>query len=73
MSINNKLAELVANEQAREILNEHLPALMNSPWLSQVMGFTLEHARTALPSGYEFSEDLLQIIQSDLSKIGTED
>lgn len=33
------LATLIANKQARELLKEELPDMMNSLWLNQVMGY----------------------------------
>ncbi len=44
-----KMAELIAHPQARSILLREMPVLMSSPWLSQVMGFSLERALKVLP------------------------
>jgi len=44
------LAELLANRSTRAALREHLPELTSSPWLSQVMKFSLRRAVRRIPS-----------------------
>jgi alpha-L-rhamnosidase len=44
-----KVAELIADPATRAILRQHLPALMGSSWLSQVMGYPLERAVRLVP------------------------
>ena len=44
-----KLAVLLADAEARALLRTYLPALMDSPWLSQTMGFPLERAGNVTP------------------------
>jgi len=70
MSRENKVAELIANKQARQILNEQLPELMNSAWLSQVMGFSLEKAAESLPVNFQIPENKLQSIDRELRALG---
>jgi len=45
----SRVAELLASPAARAILFEEMPALMQSPWLSQVMNFSLIRAMECLP------------------------
>ncbi len=66
MKISDKVSELLANRHAREILNRHLPELMHSAWLSQVMGFTLEQAAGIVPEKNRF-EEKLELISADLN------
>ncbi len=40
----------LADRRAREVWQRRVPQLMESPWLSQVMGFPLEAAARALPA-----------------------
>lgn len=48
LSINDKLAKLIANRRTRNLLKKHVPELMDSPWLSQVMGYSLPRAQKVL-------------------------
>ncbi|TVQ05668.1 MAG: alpha-L-rhamnosidase, partial [Balneolaceae bacterium] len=43
-----RLAQLLAEKSTRAILEQHLTELMNSAWLSQVMGFSLDTAMQTL-------------------------
>jgi hypothetical protein len=68
-NIDNKIGELLAVKQSREILYRHLPELTGSPWLSQVMGFTLKQAMFSLPEQFRVSDAVLNRIQEDLKKL----
>ncbi|NBC64549.1 MAG: hypothetical protein GVY07_02645, partial [Bacteroidetes bacterium] len=65
----DSLAKLIANRQSREILNEELPDLMHSPWLSQVMGYNLEYASLALPEGLKIDQSTIKKIQNELNDL----
>jgi len=65
----NTIGELLAVKQSREILYSHLPELTGSPWLSQVMGFTLSQAMQALPAKYRVSDTVLNRIVQELGQI----
>lgn len=69
LSTGTKVGELLAHEQARELLQKYLPELMNSPWLSQVMGFPLERASYSLPGEYRISDKELISIESELREL----
>lgn len=62
----SKIGELLADRQAREILHKQIPGLMNSPWLSQMMGFPLQSAATALPGEIQISPEKVNMIVRDL-------
>lgn len=61
-----RLARLLAEKSTRTILEQNLPELMNSAWLSQVMGFNLETALQALPEKFQISENELNRLKNDL-------
>ncbi len=65
----NTIGELLAVKQSRDILYRHLPVLTTSPWLSQVMGFTLKQARQNLPPRLSYPESVLDEIQQELLKL----
>ncbi len=69
LSSQNKVSELVANEQARAILNDQIPELMDSPWVSQIMGFSLEKAAVSLPEAYQISEETVERIDQALRSL----
>ncbi|MFO8002426.1 MAG: family 78 glycoside hydrolase catalytic domain [Marinilabilia sp.] len=54
---NNILADLLADSTSREILFQEIPELMESAWLSQVMGFTLKRAMASLPEDLRIPDD----------------
>ena len=66
IGINTKLGVLIAHQQSREILEKELPNLMQSPWLSQVMGFSLREAIRSLPERYHISEAKLDALDTAL-------
>lgn len=69
LTIDHKLAELIAEKNTRQILNEELPELMDSPWLSQVMGYPLERAAQSLPAQFSITDEKLQAIDQMLSNL----
>ncbi len=69
LNINSTLAELIANKSTRDILENHIPELMDSPWLSQVVGYKLERATYALPPEHQISQDQLDAITGELQEI----
>ena len=66
---NSKIAELLAVKEKRVVLEKHLPQLMNSPWLSQVMNFSIDTAMQALPERYQLSGAELQELKNELFKM----
>ncbi len=64
----NTIGELLAVAGTREILYRYLPELTGSPWLSQVMGFTLEQAMHALPSRFRISDIDMAELNRDLGQ-----
>jgi alpha-L-rhamnosidase len=66
LSIENTIGQLLGTRRSREILYENMPALMNSPWLSQVMGFNLRQGMQALPAHLRVSDSALEKISLDL-------
>ncbi len=48
-STEDKLAILLADREARSILMDHMPDLLNSPWVSQAMGFPLQQVGDVIP------------------------
>lgn len=58
------VGELLADPDARGTLEEHMPSLLNSPWLSQTMGFSLERVPQIVP--FEVSEEVLQAVRQEL-------
>jgi alpha-L-rhamnosidase len=68
-SKNSTLADLLANDGSRSILMQDMPKLMQSPWLSQVMGFSLETAMETLPQSLKMTAQELDAIDSKLMLI----
>ncbi len=64
----NTIGEMLAHRESREILYRHLPLLTGSPWLSQVMGFTLEQAMPALPPHLRPTETVIKQIVRELDQ-----
>jgi alpha-L-rhamnosidase len=63
----NTIGELLAFKHSRDVLYRHLPELTNSPWLSQVMGFTLNQAMETLPLRYRVEKQVIADILTDLN------
>ena len=68
-SAETKLADLLADAAARAIIEERLPVLYNSPWLSQTMGFPLERASSVIP--VDISEEAVQAVDEVLRNVGS--
>lgn len=68
LTIHSKVGELVADPDARNILFEEMPGMMHSPWLSQVMNFSLERAMEALPAELVISRDALNRLNDRLTR-----
>lgn len=56
-----KIAVLLAYKPSRDILFREAPALMHSPWLSQVMGYSLERAMECLPEELRLSKSAMDL------------
>jgi alpha-L-rhamnosidase len=63
------IGELLAVRETHEILFRNMPGLMNSPWLSQVMGFTLPQAMTALPPHLRVPGATIDRINQELGRL----
>jgi len=68
-SADYKIAELIAHPGARKILMREMPVLMNSPWLSQVMGFSLERALQVVPNAVGVEKQKHDSVNKMLQKI----
>ncbi len=68
-SIKDKLGLLLTNENVRSVLYKEMPKLMDSPWLSQVMGFPLDRANSVLPDRFRVSESKIMQINQELARI----
>lgn len=67
-SAGSVLGVLLADANARSILGEHLPDLMNSLWLSQAMGFPLTRVHEVVPM--EIPAQELRAVDQALRRIG---
>ncbi|MDX1640030.1 MAG: hypothetical protein R3281_18875, partial [Balneolaceae bacterium] len=63
------LAELIADSRSRKILRQHMPELMKSPWLSQVMGYPLERALRSLPPQFDSKSIQLKKVEKELKAL----
>ncbi|HKI43933.1 MAG TPA: hypothetical protein VKA08_01255, partial [Balneolales bacterium] len=68
-SIKDKLGLLLTNWNVRSVLHQEIPELMDSSWLSQVMGFPLERANRGLPDRFRVNESKLMQINQELARI----
>ncbi|HNR97657.1 MAG: hypothetical protein BWY10_01050 [Chloroflexi bacterium ADurb.Bin180] len=66
-SINSKLGDLIANEQAKAVLEKHLPGMSTHPQLAMAKGMTLKMIAAFPQAG--LSPDKLKAIDEDLQKI----
>ncbi|TVQ00373.1 MAG: alpha-L-rhamnosidase [Balneolaceae bacterium] len=66
------LALLLTKKPVRELFSEYFPALAQSPWLSQVMGFPLDVALSSLPAEFEISRSEYQEFMNELEKLLSE-
>ncbi len=67
LSTNSKLSDLIANEQARAVLEKHVPGMTTDPRIDQAMGLSLREIAPYAPD--VFTEQLLNAIESDLAKL----
>ena len=63
------IGELLTAKQTREILYRNMPVLMDSPWLSQVMGFSISQAMVALPGHLRVSGETIDRINRELQQL----
>jgi alpha-L-rhamnosidase len=63
------IGELLTVKESRDIVYRHLPELVSSPWLSQVMGFTLDQAMYTLPDKFRVSEEVLNNIYMEMESL----
>jgi hypothetical protein len=66
-SSQTRLVDLIAHRDARAVLMDELPQLMDATWLSQTMGFPLDRAASVIP--VEISEADLAAIDAALRQI----
>lgn len=66
-SVEDPLGVLLADPDARAVLQEQMPELLSSPWLSQAMGFPLTRTSVVLP--VEISQTTLQAIDQALREM----
>ncbi|HET9918783.1 MAG TPA: glycoside hydrolase family 3 C-terminal domain-containing protein, partial [Ktedonobacteraceae bacterium] len=62
--LDSTISQLVADEEARAILNRHLPGILNSPQLDMAMGLTLEQIASFVPD--ILTSEVIQRIGADL-------
>ena len=67
LGLDSTLQLLLANEEARAILNKHLPGILDAPQLSMALGFTLEQVAGFAPD--VFTEEVMQSIAEDLAQL----
>ncbi|MBC7248812.1 MAG: glycoside hydrolase family 3 C-terminal domain-containing protein [Anaerolineae bacterium] len=67
LGLDSTLQLLLANEEARAILNKHLPGLLDAPQLSMALGFTLEQVASFAPD--VFTPEVMQAIAEDLAQL----
>jgi beta-glucosidase len=67
LGLDSTLQLLLANEEARAILSQHLPGLLDAPQLSMAMGFTLEQVAGFAPA--VFTAEVMQAIADDLAQL----
>ena len=65
----DKIGRLLADRDARRVLEQRIPHLMESAWLSQVMGFPLEVAVGTLPAELQIQETDLREIHRELEAL----
>lgn len=67
LGLDSTLQLLLANEEARAILNKHLPGILDAPQLSMALGFTLEQVAGFAPD--VFTPEVMQAIAEDLARL----
>ncbi len=66
LHLDNTIGELISFSNSRNILYHYIPELMDSPWLSQVMGFTLRQAMQSLPVQFRVADQVIDKIGAEL-------
>jgi beta-glucosidase len=67
LGLDSTLQLLLANEEARAILSQHLPGLLDAPQLSMAMGFALEQVAGLAPG--VFTAEVMQGIAEELAQL----
>ncbi|MFB6249286.1 MAG: family 78 glycoside hydrolase catalytic domain [Salinibacter sp.] len=62
------VGELLAHPETRNVLQETMPEVVTSPWLSQAMGFSLGRLPRIVP--VEVSDEALQSVRRRLQQLG---
>ena len=68
LDLDSMLSQLVANDEARAILNAHLPGMLDTPEASMAMGLTLSQIAVFVPD--ILTSEVLRRIGSDLEQLG---
>jgi len=67
LTINSKIADLLANEEAKAIIDRHIPGLTDEPKIAQAAAMTLEFIMPM--TGGLITPEALKAIGEDLSKL----
>jgi hypothetical protein len=67
ITINSKIADLLANEEAKAIIDKHIPGLIDEPRIAQAAAMTLEFIMPM--TGGLITSEALKAIEEDLSKL----
>jgi len=68
-TLHSPLQQLLADGEARAVLERHLPGLMDSPQLRMAMGFSLEQIAQFAPEA--FTEEVMRAIAEDLARLSS--
>ena len=68
LSTDNTLRTLLASEEAKAVLEKHIPEVLSHPEVGQAMDMTLPEIAQYAPD--ELSKDVLEAINTDLQQIG---
>lgn len=66
---NSTVGEIIANQKSRAILQQNLSNLTSSPWLSQVMGYSLAKGIRSLPESFNVTEAEMKKIEKELTAL----
>ncbi len=67
LDTNSPIRDLLANEQAKAVLEKHVPGMTANPQLQQAMGMSLRQIAPFAPQ--VFTEELLEAIDKDLAEL----
>src|SRR4030042_950201 len=67
LTINSKIADLLANKEAKAIIDKHAPGIVNEPRIAQAASMTLEFIMPM--TGGLITPEALKAIEEDLSKL----